>query len=253
MKDLDFLPQRYREETHLRRAQLWRTAVLALFGVVVGGTALGQYGFQYSLRRELAAIEGAHAEALAKTEQFAQLSHDLEEVRFTADLYAYLRHPWPRTQILAAVAEHLPSELVLSELRIARETASGRSEPSHLPPPPTQAEGGKAPELPAAVQDVQRLRQECDAGRTIVEVSGLACDIASLHTFVAKLGETPLFSRCELAALESAGDGKSPVQTRFRVRLTVRPGYGQPGGPSPQASAVAVAVTVAPAAEGVAP
>src|SRR5688500_5808847 len=113
MKDIDFLPARYREQYSQRRAQLWRLTVLALFVAGVGATAAGQYTLRRSARQHLEAVNPQHSAARAKSDQHTQLQQQLKDVQATTQLYAYLQHPWPRTQILAEVAERLPATLTL--------------------------------------------------------------------------------------------------------------------------------------------
>jgi hypothetical protein len=248
MKDIDFLPARYREQNAQRRVQLWRVSVLALFVAGVGATAAGQYTFRRAARQHLEAVSPQHSAARAKSEQHTQLQQQLKEVQATTQLYAYLQHPWPRTQIFAEVAERLPPTLTLSELRLLQEAVAVESNEVRRARRPRGREGTdeeSKEKLPAAVRDLKRLREEHDAARTIVEVSGQTHDIAALHAYLGKLSESPLFARCELSSLEALTEGKTPAdstrQSRFKLRLALRPGYGQPGSP-----------TVAPASAGVA-
>lgn len=244
MQDIDFLPSRYRELSSERQVRLWRLAVFALFGAGIGVTALGQYSFRRAARQQLAAIDEQHSLARAKTEQFTALHQQLKEAQATTQLYAWLQHPWPRTQILAGVSAKLPETVTLSELRLTRETPPAERSDSRRSRRGNGASDEEAQaNLAPAVRDLQKLREEYDSAKVVVEVSGLTSDIAALHLYVAQLCEAPLFMKCELASLEAVGDAnyQSPTafQSKFKLRLVVRPGYGQPGSPTPDKDTVA--------------
>lgn len=250
MQHIDFLPSRYRDQSNERRVKLWRLVVIALFGAGIGATALAQYSFRRAAKQQLAAIDEQHSVARAKTEQFTALQQQLKEVQSTTQLYAWLHHPWPRTQILAGVTNTLPDTITLSELRLIRETPPTESNDARRSRRPRGNEGTDEEaqaKLAPAVRDLKRLRDEYDSARLVVEVSGLSRDIAGLHTYASHLCDVPLFAKCELASLESVGDnraegkgrGSSVAQSKFKLRIVVRPGYGQPGSPTLEQETVA--------------
>ena len=146
MNSFDFLPDRYREQSTNRKAELWRLFVLLAFGGICAASAAGQYAQRFAVIKQLAAAERQYTDAQARSKQFGDLQRRWKQVRATAELYAYLDRRWPRTQILATVAESLPPEIHLSELSIARElqrpraTTGGRLTQSRIANSETETE-----------------------------------------------------------------------------------------------------------------
>jgi hypothetical protein len=235
MTSFDFLPDRYREQKTNRKAEVWRLFVLLAFGGLCAATAAGQYLLRFSTLKQLAAAELQYSDAQARSKQFGDLQRQWKELRAAAELYTYLDHHWPRTQILAAVAEALPPEIHLSEISIARE----------VPPPPSislraayptrnanKETATAADSSPAALRDFTRLRDENAASDVIVRISGFTTDTDALHRYLSQLGSGRHFAKSELRSLESAGSPLLGPATQFNLRLVVRAGYGQAGGPS---------------------
>ena len=230
MHDIDFLPSEYREEHRQRRWYERRILLLAGVAGMIAAAAWSQSHRTLRLRVELASCQPAYAAAAQTRETLNRLQSQLQLARTSADLVTYLRHPWPRTRILAALLAPLPSDVRFEELEILREAPAG-AKPDKLRSPAGQED--KETELAAlapAARDLQRLRGQTDPQQTLVTITGVASDSAALHGYVSALGREPLFSK---AQLQSSGiDRSDPTWIRFRVTLVVRPGYGQPGGPS---------------------
>jgi hypothetical protein len=81
-------------------------------------------------------------------------------------------------------------------------------------------------------------------------------DTDALHTYLSRLAHSPLVAKAELVSLEhEPGSGGPPQEAdkpapaeaaRFHATLTVKPGYGQPGGPGPDTLVTKVAQKVLP-------
>ena len=245
MKLIDFLPPRYRERRRARHSHLWRLLVVAAFGAAVGAAAVGQQWFKNSAAAKVAAVEVQHAVAAQTNSQFNRLQNDLAEVRASAQLYAYLEHPWPRTQILAALAESLPPEVTLTEVSIARESleSAQRSEAGRERRR-RETETDDARLLPQE-RDLKRLREEHDKSRTVVRISGRTSSIDTLNRYVASLAESPLAAQAELSSLESAGVRNAAPGlnaaglSEFHLRILIVAAHGQSAGPRKSSDRVA--------------
>lgn len=231
MKDIDFLPDRYRVQTSARKARVWRLTVLLVFSMGVGATATGQLALRGSATARLQAIKLQHSNAQATSELQERLHSQLSSVEDSARLYAYLQHPWPRTQLLTTVVEILPPEISLNELRIVRETPPNvkRLRPSRRGG--SQEEQDAKDRLPAVQQDLQQLQEERKSTRCVVYLKGFTSQLASLHAYQAKLSESTLITKVELISLESAKSESQSGTLQFGLRLVVLPGYGNPSGP----------------------
>jgi len=238
MKTIDFLPTRYHENDVRRQAILWRWILMLSFGGVIGAATLGQLAIKRGVRADLDKLRAQHRAAAETKEQVAALEKELKQVEEVAELYIYLRHPWPRTQLLAQVTKGLPESVVIAELEIShRARGAGANQPR--PGPPDSAE--QATDISPAKRDLQGLRGANDERPTFIHITGTAKDPVALNAYVASLSESPLLQSAKLTSLEVVNAGleeQSPrtnvATSRFEVIISVLPGYGLPGGPSTQ-------------------
>lgn len=233
MQTIDFLPQKYRDLYAVRRRHLWRLSVLMMFAVIVGGAAAIQHWMKRDARSQLARVAGPHMKAIAINQQLVKINGRLSTARHTAELVTYLRHPWPRTQLLAEIVRPLTDDITLTNIQLTAEAEANQRQPNRRARRRLLDEEGEAKGQPAE-RDLKELRDEFDNAGTTVYVSGVATNMASLHSYLGLLGVSSLFRKTELASLESMEGDFNQEASRFRIRIVVRPGYGQPQGPTPQ-------------------
>jgi Tfp pilus assembly protein PilN len=229
MQDIDFLPVQYRQRRVARRRQSWRLVVLCGTVAVAGLLFAGQRYRLGTLKAELAAVDPQFELVSLQNEQLAQLQSQLAAVRSTAELVTYLRHPWPRTQVMEGLLAPLPDDVTFSRLEIARQQATGAMRPEQSRSE-REAEQAKTASLPPATRDLMQFRRQTERAPLLVTLDGTTREIAALHRYLGVLERSAMFTRVELSAMQSA-EVDAGQTLRFRVELTVRPGYGQPGGP----------------------
>jgi hypothetical protein len=223
MKDIDFLPARFRERDRLRRAAAGRIATLALVWAAVIGAHIAQSAVRRSLQTQLAELTEPYSHAAVNSATLERLRREVASCREFAQLYTYLDHPWPRTQLLAEIVQTLPDSLALTEVRIGQRAAA----PTR---PGDQARNRQdEPRNPAGV-DLQALRDEVDRGIWEVVIRGTARESGALHGYVSSFSHSSFFASAKLQSVESAKD-EQLAGSQFVLLLVIRPGYGQPGGP----------------------
>jgi len=232
--EIDFLPAKYREERTLRQTQGWRYGVLGLF-VLLLCAALGlQQRTRFRLQAELAALTPQYEQAQGRTAELGILQAELNQARRRAELVAYLHHPWPRTQVLAAILEPLPSVITLTELTAILEVEPGRGARLQRAGASPGEKGSDKTELerlqPAEV-DLRRLREEYDGKSLTITVSGTTSDVGLLYSYLSSIGAHPIVAKAELRSLQS--EGAAAGTSTFSAKIVIRPGYGQPAGPRP--------------------
>jgi hypothetical protein len=244
MKDVDFLPQRYRRDRAGRSAVLWRSATAAALAGVLACAWLFDVSKRHLLERELAEATRQHDQMMALANECSALQSKLKAVDAEADLWTYLRHPWPKTQILATLAERLPPGLSLDEVRIGRgETMNQPAAGLLRDTIPARSADPAAPDTRTPAQrDLARLQASCDSTPVVALIRGTTIDMAELHGYLAQVGQAPLFSKAELVSLER-GSSRDQNRYRFVARLTLCPGYGQPQGPAKPQTVPAIAAT----------
>lgn len=225
MTHIDFLPQRYRDQSLQDRARLWHLGLVCMLGGVLAIAALYQFGVRQSVQMEFSEVQAEGNAAQAKIQRVAELQALVKSEAADAELLTWLKHPWPRTQLLGAISEHVPPEVLLEELRLDHEDPL-----RNAPVPVTEVKPATAaPKLSAPAMDLAKLRGVHDGKVSYVLIIGQTQDTAALHTFLAKIGSVGLYSKAELLSIETAAEQQAA--TRFKARLTIRRGFGQPGGP----------------------
>lgn len=230
MNDIDFLPDHLRVNRREHQTRLLWFAGVACCVMALGVASTLQYAARRRLTADLAVVGRAYDAAQSEIQRLARARAELDVAHDEAELLTFLRHPWPRTQIIAALLTPLPESVTLTELRIARESPVqakvGRFQAEAGP----ERVGQQADQRPPARRDLERLRQAIEELQTVVSIDGTATDGAALHGYLSDLRQAPLFTAIELGSLESGAENAAGL-TRFNVRVNVRPGYGHPNGP----------------------
>lgn len=235
MKQIDFLPTRYHDQGVKRRSQIWRYLLVVLFGGVCAATAVGQHVLRRAVALQIEQVATQHISAEAADKRFHALQAELLEVQAEAELYTFLRHPWPRTQIMVAVAKHLPESVSLMQLQIQGELPAAEKRAPSRRVRTSESEEDAATNQPRAQRDFKNLNEEFGRLQTVVNIVGETTDTATLHKFVADLADNNLFAKAELVSLDAL-TGKTQIDSsEFSVRIVVREGYGQPNGPRREA------------------
>ena len=238
MKSIDFLPDIYRQREALRRARLWWGAVVLIFGGAIGASATAQLWLRHSLERQLQELAPQYAAAQAQVQELTSLQTQIARAGHEANLYTYLDHPWPRTQLLAEVVRPLPDCIRLTQMHVgeeeqARQAAAAGPRSTR----PDEQAGAKTshPEL-----DLLRLQDELDRRQATIEIDGHTGDVSRLHAYVAEVNRSAIIAAAHIKSMEAAV-GNQPGRTRFTLRLIVRPGHCQAG-----EAATAAATAAAP-------
>lgn len=219
---IDFLPARYRADRHRRRWVVTRGAVVIVFAFLVVASIYAQHVRVSQLRERLAKANERGALATTQSARLTASNAQLRDATTQAKLFTFLRRPWPRTQILAAVLEPLPPEVRLTSLEITSEQISGTT-PRRLEPrrnanqPPDQR--------PLAERTLDELQTAFGQVQTVVVLKGVTESNGELHRYIGRLSENKLLQKPELRSLDGdqAPDG---AQSRFDFKITVVPPLG---------------------------
>lgn len=251
MLDIDFLPPEYHQRRTQRHAKPWRHVIVVVTLLVVAALASAQRLQRNRVQTELAVVAPLYDKLLADQKRLSDLKTRLSAVRRNAALLTYLRHPWPRTRLLATLLDPLPDGVRLEQCVVAREAVPPPTEIGESARPRASSEQNDASKIAGAERDLNRLREEYDKTRTVIRFHGSADNAELLHAYIGQLTKKPLFVRAELESLETVGTGEKAL-VRFRGVVVVRPGYGQPGArasaeaPMPASDARADRTTFAP-------
>ncbi|MEE8452856.1 MAG: hypothetical protein V3R99_13105 [Thermoguttaceae bacterium] len=230
MQDIDFLPDQYRRKNRRRQSQPSRIGIIVAFAALLIGAVSLQYYQRRQAQRQLAELLPQYDLAMSQNEQLAEISGRLRATVASAQLFTYLRHPWPRTQLLDALLAPLPEEITFERLQIVGGVPPSLAAARRQSTADNRAKEAEIAALPSAARDLRQLRDQFDAMETIVHLSGTTTRSSALHGYLSELGNAPLFSAVELESIESLE--AEPNTLQFDAAVVVRPGYGQPGGPA---------------------
>jgi len=232
VKNIDFLPDIYRQRSAQQQARLWWLAVVLIFGAAIGAASSVQLALRRSVQSQLAELEPQSVSAQQLALQLASVQSQISVPAHSAALYSYLKHPWPRSQVLATLVAPLPATVRLSEIKLSEQaspTASASENAEHSTGnAPADATAAK---LSPAESDLAQLRQQQDSLQVVIDVTGFATDVSELHQYINELGRSRLVGSAQLKSLAKLTSDDRTTQTRFDVQLILRPGYGQPGAP----------------------
>jgi hypothetical protein len=237
MQDIDFLPVEYRQRDASRQVKPWRIVIVTVFVLLLSATAYLQFRQRRSVEKDLAVVESLYDQAEHENVREADSRAKLQAAQSDASLYTFLRHPWPRTQLLSAVTMPLPKELAISQIQIGSEAVTEAAPTEVHSRADRKAEEEKAKKLPPSQRDLKRLHDEYDKMQTLVRIAGVATDAGALHRYLTALNRADLFLKAELRSIEGAESTSGKSQLRFQAVLVVRPGFGQPGGPEGKSDA----------------
>ena len=226
MKNIDFLPDIYRQREAMRRARLWWAIVIVLFGSAIGASALAQGLLRHRLREELAALMPEFAAAQAQVQELSNLQLQIQQAGHEAGLYTFLESPWPRTQLLAEMIRPMPETIRLGKMNLTEEEQAKNA--VQVGPRNTKAEEEAAAKASGPEKDLAKLLEEVDRRRTTIEIDGYTTDVPRLLEYVGGVNRSSLVANATLKALES-GAGNQQGRSRFNMRVIIRPGYCQGG------------------------
>jgi hypothetical protein len=232
MHEIDFLPIEYRQKHARRQSQPWQVVVaMAIVGLVATAAIVQNYR-RHRIENDLATIIPVYDAAVNQQNRMAEAQKRLQAAKACAELYTYLRHPWPRTQLLSALVAPLPGTITLQQIHILRETPANGPAGEVRPPVDPKAQEERLKSLSPAARDLCKLSGRLDALQTVVVLTGTATEIAALHRYIGDLEAMEIFDKAELDSFNSIDNAKSGDVLQFRAVLAVQPGYGQQGGPT---------------------
>lgn len=229
--EIDFLPEHFRRQHAERHFQPWRILAVCMAAGLVIAAAAGQSRQRAELDAELAGLQTGYQQALKQQDQLVRLQGQMQHARTAAELFTYLEFPWPRSQLLAALAGMLPEQITFDEIHIHTRTEQGAAPLQRRSRAEAAQSAEQTAKLHPAAQDLAQLRAQWDQARLAVVVAGTTTDSMALHRYLAALAEYPLIEDAELDSMETLTGGQQS-RVQFQATLMVRPGYGQPNGPA---------------------
>jgi Tfp pilus assembly protein PilN len=239
--DVDFLPKEYRQAGRQRKSTTLRVAVGVAFLAVILAAAVYQQSLRRLSDRQLAGLMPQYQRAQQQMQHLTEIQKLLQSEEKQAELWTYLRHPWPRSQLLAAVTEPLPDAIRLEQIAVAREPLPVSEHHPAATAKPGETELAK---LSPTQRDLIVLRDQWDRTQIVVICTGVTDDTLALHQYLEQLSRDKLLVKVDVASMERL-NGDAEGRVRFTARCVVRAGYAQPNGPQPSTNNISAATTTA--------
>jgi Tfp pilus assembly protein PilN len=245
MKNIDFLPEIYKQQGELRKARVWWGAVVVIFGTAIGLAAGAQFWLRQSIQRQLDSLQPQFAAAQSQVRELSSLNAQIVKAGRSASLITFLDNPWPRTQILAELVRPLPASVQLTRIQIGEEELLRTAPQAGARRRNARRDEDEGPQLTPVEQDLTQLRSDSERRQTFVDLEGSTQDVAQLHQYVSTIGRSALFASAQIKSLEVLPADKQLSQTNFTIRVVVRPGYAIQGGATATTGSPAVGSSAA--------
>lgn len=231
VKQIDFLPDKFRHAVRRRRASYWRVLVVVLFVAVFIAAVGGLQAVRRIVRHQFDQTNSRYTVAQAQEKLLKDREAKLAELRAHADLITFLRHPWPRSNLIEQLFAPLPNTVVIEKLHLGNELR---------PVPAAAASSEAATETnPArdASTDLVEIRKAVETNDVVIRLEGTTIDQPQLHLYLHQLAGGKMFRRAdvesiEVAKTEAVAGGIVCEASRFTARIVVRAGWGLADGPS---------------------
>jgi hypothetical protein len=230
MIDIDFLPIQYHQKNAYRQAKPWQIIVVTSFLGLVALLTISQNVHRQFVERQLADLTPTYEMALGQERQLADVKAQLKRMACEAELITYLRHPWPKSQLLSALLSRLPEEITLQQLQITREAENSNATSDRRPAMVVGNSADQQKITSPAERDLQTLQNQSEGKQIVIILTGATANSAALHHYLDEMQSNSLFAKAELGSVTSAGE-TSGAAIQFHAKLVVKPGYGQPGNP----------------------
>ena len=188
MTDIDFLPSEYKDRCALRRAQPVEIMLACIMTASLIAASFVFIRHREKATEALVRIKPSYETAIAQRSRLTAMENELNRADAKAELLAYLRHPLAKSQLLTAIASKLPDDVILRQVRIAPEKINNSPGALRASPDDGRVSGIAEKDRLDAEKDLRVLWEKEQQEQTLVEITGSASDIASIHRFVKQHG-----------------------------------------------------------------
>lgn len=220
MNDIEFLPKRFRERQRRSNIKVSRWLVLSLFLGAMALVSIYQLASLHHAKGQLATLKSQHERIAALLQQVDQARLKLDQMRHHARLQTFLDYPYPKSQIIAAVTNPLPAEIIITRIELIRIQLSTDASRNTSENTSDQRQHGPAMEL-----DLKQLISESKSRHCTLEIEGTTSDTSSLYTFLAALHEAEIVRSAKLESIDPKTDSEGREISSFTAHVNVEQGY----------------------------
>jgi hypothetical protein len=224
MKNIDFMLDSYRHQVQGRRSRWWQMVIVCTFTGLFLVCFSWQSTLLYKVQQKSQEAGQRHMAAIALQQEHKRLQEQLAQLNDVAELYDFLEHPWPRTQVMRQLTSNLPNDMAFRYVGITAKVAD-------RPIAKTETSTDAHAKPSTARQDLNLLQNEVANRQLWVSITGETSDSTLVHTYAYDLSKCPLFEDVKLESVENSGE-ETLSRVTFRLRAMLKPGYGTMNGPT---------------------
>ncbi|MFN3151616.1 hypothetical protein [Bremerella sp.] len=217
--EIEFLPKKYREKRKSHNFQVSRLLLIVVIVASMSAVLLYQLAALHSVHREVAMLDEKHSKVMQLMQDVERRRVEVAVKRHHARLLTFLDHLYPKSQVIAAIANPLPAEITLTRLQVSVEQiAAANAKPA--------SEKGKAtPQGHPMELDLKQLIDETKSRRYTVEVEGTTDDTSCLYTFLASLHQAEIIESATIESIDPQQRSDGSEFSNFTAHVKFKRGY----------------------------
>jgi len=221
MKEIDFLPKAYHDRMLRENVRISRSMIIAVLLISAAVPTVFQVTSLLRLRSQQAALESDYLKVKELEQQAQQIRIEVEQQSHHARLLTFLRTPYSRSHILAAIARPMPEEIVITNLRLHNRSGQQRSRSSG-----NEEEQNNQSAIPYQA-DLQVLIAQERIKRCTIQIEGTTQDTSALYTFLADLHKSQIIQATKIISIDPHIDGFGREISNFQAHIQIKKGHAE--------------------------
>ncbi|MHC2066832.1 hypothetical protein ACYFX5_05135 [Bremerella sp. T1] len=217
--EIEFLPKKYREKRKRDTSHISRLLLLVVVAAGMSVMLLYQLASLHSVNHQLAEVE-EHHERVSKLMQEVELKRiEVAQKRHHANLLTFLDHPFPKSQVIATIANPLPVEITITRIQLATPISQVKNSR------PATEKGKAAPQGHPMELDLKQLLGETSQRRCVIELEGTTDDTSCLYTFLAELHQADIVESAKIESIDPQVKADGREFSNFTAHIKIKRGH----------------------------
>lgn len=217
--EIEFLPKKYREKRKSHNFQISRLFLIVAIVASMSVVLLYQLASLHAVNRQVATLDEQHNKVMQLMQEVERRRVEVVEKRHHAKLLTFLDHSYPKSQVIAAIANPLPTEITITRLQVSVEQVA------NVGTKPPSEKGKTAAKGHPMELDLKQLIDEAKSHRCTVEVEGTTDDTSCLYTFLASLHQAEIIESAKIESIDPHQKTDGSEFSNFTAHVKVKRGY----------------------------
>lgn len=222
MNEIEFLPKKYLEKRARSNVKWSRLLLLMLVLVGIVGVGLYQVAALHHLHSQLAEVDDEHQRIVKLMTEVNNKREVLNRLQHSARLLTFLEHPYPRSQILAALVNPLSDQIALSQIHLTHQ----QTDPNVFRTLADLSDPKQAATVHPMKQDLNTLTAESRLRQCTVELAGTTDDPSTLYNFLTALHQSEIVETAKIESIDPHHRADGTEFSNFTAHIKIKRGYG---------------------------